>query len=461
MAEKKVKEKYNSSFPHVNIGTMGHVDHGKTTLTAAITKALSRIRLAKFKDYGDIDKAPEEKKRGITISTTHIEFETVSGLENYYRKMVLGEEVDEHSFNLQEGRHYGMIDCPGHADYIKNTITGAAQMDGVIVVVSSADGSMTQTKEHLLLARTIGIERVVVFINDKTSEGLDEETKALLEADIRSDLETYGYDKEGEEKTPIIVASALKALKGDTNEEIKILQLLEVVDNHITIPERDESKPFLMYIEDVFSITGSGTVVTGNPLQGKLRKGDEVEIVGLGPKKKSVVKGIEMFQKEMEEAKPGDTIGVCLRDIKLEEVRKGQALAAPGTVTPHKKFKAHAYILSKEERGRHTSFEDGYRPQFFTATINITGTVKLPSEKKVEPGSDIEFEVDLIEPVVIRKNDNFAMREGGITVGIAINGRTTINNGWEIQKFQAQLEKERLLNKFARNPLVEREKLQE
>ncbi|CAG8834567.1 5691_t:CDS:1, partial [Cetraspora pellucida] len=250
-----------------------------------------------------------------------------------------------------------------------------------------------------------------------TSEGLDEDTKSLLEDDIRADLQKYGYDKEGGERTPIIIASALKALKGDTNEESKILQLLEVVDKHITIPERDESKPFLMYIEDVFSITGQGTVVTGKVSQGKLKKGDEVEIVGFGPKKKSVVKGIEMFKKEVEEAKPGYDIGVCLRDIKHEEVRKGKVLAALGTITPHKKFTARAYILSKEERGRHSHFESGYRPQFFIFTADVTGTVELPAEKKVEPGSNIEFNVDLIEPVAIKKNDNFIMREGGITIG--------------------------------------------
>lgn len=417
MAEKKVKEKYDSSFSHVNIGTIGHVDHGKTTLAAAITEVLAKLELAQFKDYGDIDKAPEEKKRGITISTTHIEFRTISGLLNYYYQKVLGKEVEEKNFNLNQGRHYAMIDCPGHADYIKNMITGAAQMDGAIVVISSADGSMPQTEEHLLLAKKVGVKEVVVFINDKTTEGLDEDTKSLLEEDIRANLRKYGYDEEDKEKTPIIVASALKALKGDTNEETKILQLLEAVDNHIAIPERDENKPFLMYIEDVFSITGQGTVVTGKVQQGKLKKGDEVEIVGLGPKKKSVVKGIEMFRKEVEEAKPGYDIGICLRDIKHEEVRKGKVLAAPNTVTSHKKFIAQAYILSKEERGRHSAFHSGYRPQFFIFTADVTGTVELPAGKEVSPGSNIEFNVDLIEPVVLKKNDNFIMREGGITIG--------------------------------------------
>jgi elongation factor Tu len=397
MAEKKTtpagkKMKFDSSKPHINIGTIGHVDHGKTTLAAAITSVLAKQGRAAKKDYSEIDKAPEEKARGITIQTTHVEFES-------------------------ENRHYALIDCPGHADYIKNMITGAAQMDGAILVVSSADGAMPQTEEHMLLAKQIGVENIVVFINDKTSEGIDEDTKELLEGDIRSHLEKYGYDQEGKKITPIIFASALKALNGDSAEEEKILQLVKAIDEHIPIPERDETKPFLMYIEDIFSITGHGTVVTGKVQRGKLKKGDEVELVGLGQKKKSVVKGIEMFKKEVEEALPGYDIGVCLREIKHEEVRKGQVLAKPGTITPRKKFKAHAYILSKDERGRHTSFHNGYRPQFFISTIDITGTVELPSDKEVSPGSDIEFMVDLIDYVAIEKNDKFIMREGGHTVG--------------------------------------------
>jgi len=397
MAEKKTDTKgaqklFDRSLIHMNIGTIGHVDHGKTTLSAAITKVLSEKGWAKFLDYDRIDKAPEEKKRGITISTTHVEFRT-------------------------ETRHYALIDCPGHADYIKNMITGAAQMEGAILVVSSSDGAMPQTEEHLLLAKQIGVENIVVFINDKTSEGIDEETKELLEGDIRSHLEKYGYDKDGNKNTPIIFASALKALKGDVEEGKKILQLIEAIDKHIPIPERDENKPFLMYIEDMFTIGGQGTVVTGKVRRGKVKIGDKLEIIGFGAKKEAVVKGIEMFHKSLDEARPGDDVGINLRGVERGEVRKGQVLAFPGTITPHKKFIAHAYILSKGERGRHTSFQSGYRPQFFISTADITGTVDLPKDKEVSPGSDIEFTVELIDVIAIEKNDKFIMREGGHTVG--------------------------------------------
>src|SRR3954447_4400009 len=296
-------------------------------------------------------------------------------------------------------------------------ITGAAQMEGAILVVSSSDGAMPQTEEHLLLAKQIGVENIVVFINDKTSEGIDEETKELLEGDIRSHLEKHGYDKDGNKNTPIIFASALKALKGDAKEGENILKLIEAIDTHIPIPERDENKPFLMYIEDLFSIEGQGTVVTGKVRRGKLKVGDKVEIVGFGQKKEAVVKGIQMFHKNLEEAKPGDDVGINLRGIERKDVCKGQVLAVPGTITPHKKFTAHAYILSKDERGRHTTFQSGYRPQFFIFTADITGTIELPKDKEVTPGSDIEFTVDLIEAIAIEKNDKFIMREGGNTVG--------------------------------------------
>jgi len=296
-------------------------------------------------------------------------------------------------------------------------ITGAAQMEGAILVVSSSDGAMPQTEEHLLLAKQIGVENIVVFINDKTTVGIDADTKDLLEEDIRSHLTKHGYDKDGNKNTPIIFASALKALKGDAEEGKKILQLIDSIDNHIPVPERDENKPFLMYIEDMFTIGGQGTVVTGKVRRGKVKVGDKLEIVGFGAKKEAVVKGIEMFHKSLEEAQPGDDVGINLRGVERGEVRKGQVLAFPGTITPHKKFTAHAYILSKDERGRHTSFQSGYRPQFFIATADITGTVDLPKDKEVSPGSDIEFTVDLIEAIAIEKNDKFIMREGGHTVG--------------------------------------------
>jgi elongation factor Tu len=392
------KATFDSSKPHMNIGTIGHVDHGKTTLAAAITSVLSKRGKAEKKDYSEIDRAPEERKRGITINTTHVEFES-------------------------DKRHYALIDCPGHADYIKNMITGAAQMDGAILVVSSADGAMPQTEEHMLLAKQIGVPSVVVFINDKTTEGLDEDTKELLEGDIRSHLEKHGYDEEGKELTPIIFASALKALRGDENEEDKIVKLIEAVDNHMPLPEGDVNKPFLMYIEDVYIVKGQGPVATGKVKQGQLKVGDEVEIVGLGESKKCVVKGLEMFRKPLEVALPRYDVGVCLRgDFKdaKSEIRRGQVLSIPGTVKPAKKFSAHAYILSKEERGRHTGFKSGYRPQFFISTIDVTGTVNLDEGKIVTPGSNVEFTVELMDSVAIQKNDKFIMREGGITVGQGI-----------------------------------------
>jgi elongation factor Tu len=405
MAEKvKVKKKFDISKPHMNIGGIGHVDHGKTTLIAAITKYLAGQGQAKFKDYGEIDKAPEEKVRGITINASHIGFKTSK-------------------------RHYSWVDCPGHADYIKNMITGAAQMDGAVLICSAEDGAMAQTKEHLLLAKQIGIEYLVVFIN-KIDIVSDPEQLGLVQEEIKEELKKLGYEAE---KIPFIRGSALCALE-ERNPEIgekSILKLLEAVDNYIPIPPRDEEKPFLMYIEDVFfNIKGVGTVVSGKVQRGTLKKDDKLELVGLGETKEVVVKGMESFGDEVDEAKPGFDLAVNLnlRDAKKEEVRRGRVLAKPvkpgepWVVIPHKKFKAHTYILSKEERGRHTAFEDGYRPQFFIFTADVTGTVKVPKNEAgenllVKPGDNVELVIELIEPVVIEKNDRFTMREGGRTVG--------------------------------------------
>ncbi len=383
------KQKFDRSKPHVNIGTIGHVDHGKTTLTAAITNVLSKKGYADFVDYANIDKAPEERERGITINTAHVEYQT-------------------------DKRHYAHVDCPGHADYVKNMITGAAQMDGAILVIAATDGVMAQTREHILLARQVGVPRMVVFMN-KCDMVDDAELLDLVEMEIRELLTEYGYDGEN---TPIIRGSALKALEGDEKYEQAILDLMDAVDNWIETPVRDTDKPFLMPIEDVFTITGRGTVVTGRVERGQLKLNDEVEIVGLKDTKKSVVTGIEMFRKQLDYAEAGDNAGVLLRGISREDVERGQVLAKPGTVTPHKKFKAQVYILSKEEGGRHTPFFTNYRPQFYFRTTDVTGVIELPAGvDMVMPGDNVEMTVELIAPIAIENGTKFSIREGGRTVG--------------------------------------------
>ena len=383
------KQKFDRSKPHVNIGTIGHVDHGKTTLTAAITNVLSKKGYADFVDYANIDKAPEERERGITINTAHVEYQT-------------------------DKRHYAHVDCPGHADYVKNMITGAAQMDGAILVIAATDGVMAQTREHILLARQVGVPRIVVFMN-KCDMVDDAELLDLVEMEIRELLTEYGYDGEN---TPIIRGSALKALEGDEKYEQAILDLMDAVDNWIETPVRDTDKPFLMPIEDVFTITGRGTVVTGRVERGQLKLNDEVEIVGLKDTKKSVVTGVEMFRKQLDHAEAGDNAGVLLRGISREDVERGQVLAKPGTVTPHKKFKAQVYILSKEEGGRHTPFFTNYRPQFYFRTTDVTGVIELPAGvDMVMPGDNVEMTVELIAPIAIENGTKFSIREGGRTVG--------------------------------------------
>ena len=383
------KEKFDRSKPHVNIGTIGHVDHGKTTLTAAITKCLAEKGMAKFEDYADIDKAPEERERGITINTAHVEYST-------------------------DKRHYAHVDCPGHADYVKNMITGAAQMDGAILVIAATDGPMAQTREHILLSRQVGVPRMVVFMN-KCDMVDDEELLDLVEMEIRELLSEYGYDGDN---TPIIRGSALKALEGDPAWTSKIDELMEAVDTWIETPQRDTDKPFLMPIEDVFTITGRGTVVTGRVERGQLKLNDEVEIVGIKETKKSVVTGIEMFRKQLDYAEAGDNAGVLLRGISREEVERGQVLAKPGTVTPHTKFRAQVYVLSKEEGGRHTPFFSNYRPQFYFRTTDITGVIELPEgTEMVMPGDNVEMTVELIAPIAIENGTKFSIREGGRTVG--------------------------------------------
>ena len=383
------KEKFDRSKPHVNIGTIGHVDHGKTTLTAAITKRLAEKGQAKFEDYADIDKAPEERERGITINTAHVEYET-------------------------DKRHYAHVDCPGHADYVKNMITGAAQMDGAILVLAATDGPMAQTKEHILLARQVGVPRIVVFMN-KCDMVDDPEMLDLVEMDVRELLSKYGYDGDN---TPVIRGSALKALEGDPKWEAKIDELMDAVDEWIPTPERDNTKPFLMSIEDVFTITGRGTVVTGRVERGELKLNDEVEIVGLKPTQKKVVTGIEMFRKQLDFAEAGDNAGVLLRGISREQVQRGQVLAKPGTVTPHTKFEAQVYVLSKEEGGRHTPFFSNYRPQFYFRTTDVTGVVTLPEgTEMVMPGDNVNMSVELIAPIAIENGTKFSIREGGRTVG--------------------------------------------
>ena len=383
------KEKFDRSKPHVNIGTIGHVDHGKTTLTAAITKRLAEKGQAKFEDYAYIDKATEERERGITINTAHVEYET-------------------------DKRHYAHVDCPGHADYVKNMITGAAQMDGAILVLAATDGPMAQTKEHILLARQVGVPRIVVFMN-KCDMVDDPEMLDLVEMDVRELLSKYGYDGDN---TPVIRGSALKALEGDPKWEAKIDELMDAVDEWIPTPERDNTKPFLMSIEDVFTITGRGTVVTGRVERGELKLNDEVEIVGLKPTQKTVVTGIEMFRKQLDFAEAGDNAGVLLRGISREQVQRGQVLAKPGTVTPHTKFEAQVYVLSKEEGGRHTPFFSNYRPQFYFRTTDVTGVVTLPEgTEMVMPGDNVNMSVELIAPIAIENGTKFSIREGGRTVG--------------------------------------------
>ncbi|MBE3591269.1 MAG: elongation factor Tu [Firmicutes bacterium] len=387
------KQKFERKKPHVNIGTIGHVDHGKTTLTAAITLVLSKQGHAEYKPYDQIDNAPEEKERGITINTSHVEYET-------------------------EKRHYAHVDCPGHADYIKNMITGAAQMDGAILVVSAADGPMPQTREHILLARQVGVPAIVVFLN-KCDMVDDPELLELVELEVRELLSSYDFP--GDE-VPVIRGSALKALEGDPEYEKKILELMEAVDNYIPTPVRDVDKPFLMPVEDVFTITGRGTVTTGRVERGKVKVGDEVEIVGLAEKpRKTVVTGVEMFRKLLDEAVAGDNIGTLLRGIDKDDVERGQVLAKPGSINPHTVFDAEVYVLTKEEGGRHTPFFNGYRPQFYFRTTDVTGTIHLPEGvEMVMPGDNVKMRVELITPIAIEEGLRFAIREGGRTVGAGV-----------------------------------------
>ena len=383
------KQKFDRSKPHVNIGTIGHVDHGKTTLTAAITKRQAEKFGGEFVDYANIDKAPEERERGITINTAHVEYQT-------------------------EKRHYAHVDCPGHADYVKNMITGAAQMDGAILVVSATDGPMPQTREHILLSRQVGVPKMVVFIN-KCDMVDDPELLDLVEMEIRELLTEYGFDGDN---TPVIRGSALKALEGDEKYVKAIDELMDAVDAWIDTPVRDTEKPFLMSIEDVFTITGRGTVVTGRVERGILKLNDEVEIVGLKDTKKTVVTGIEMFRKSLDFAEAGDNAGVLLRGINRDDVERGQVLAKPGTVTPHKKFKAEVYVLSKEEGGRHTPFFSNYRPQFYFRTTDVTGVIELPAGvEMVMPGDNVSITVELITKIAIENGTEFSIREGGRTVG--------------------------------------------
>ncbi len=388
------KEKFERNKPHVNVGTIGHVDHGKTTLTAAITKYCATKGLAQFMAYDQIDKAPEERERGITIATAHVEYST-------------------------EKRHYAHVDCPGHADYVKNMITGAAQMDGAILVVSAADGPMPQTREHILLARQVGVPYVVVYLN-KVDMVDDKELLDLVELEVRELLSEYEFP--GNE-TPIIKGSALKALEGDAGDlgTPSIQRLLDAVDSYIPTPKRQTDKPFLMPVEDVFSISGRGTVATGRIERGIVKVGEEVEIVGLRPTTKTVVTGVEMFRKLLDEGQAGDNVGALLRGLKREDVERGQVLAKPGSITPHTKFKAEIYVLTKEEGGRHTPFFNGYRPQFYFRTTDVTGSVQLPQGvEMVMPGDNITMTVELITPIAMEKELRFAIREGGRTVGAGV-----------------------------------------
>jgi len=388
------KQKFERKKPHLNIGTIGHVDHGKTTLTAAITKVLEKQGKAKFMAYDQIDKAPEERERGVTINIAHVEYET-------------------------DKRHYAHVDCPGHADYIKNMITGAAQMDGAILVVSAADGPMPQTREHILLARQVGVPAIVVYLN-KADMVDDKELLDLVELEVRELLSKYKFPGDD---TPIVVGSALKALEGDTSElgEGSIAKLMEAVDSFIQEPVRAIDKPFIMPVEDVFTISGRGTVVTGRVERGIIKVGEEIEIVGFRATQKTVATGVEMFRKLLDEGQAGDNIGVLLRGTKREEVERGQVLAKPGSITPHTRFSAEAYVLTKEEGGRHTPFFNGYRPQFYFRTTDVTGVVKLPQgTEMVMPGDNINVEIELITPVAMDEGLKFAIREGGKTVGAGI-----------------------------------------
>jgi len=391
------KAKFERTKPHVNIGTIGHVDHGKTTLTAAITRVLSNKGWAEFKAFDQIDNAPEERERGITIATAHVEYES-------------------------DNRHYAHVDCPGHADYVKNMITGAAQMDGAILVVSAADGPMPQTREHILLARQVGVPYIVVFLN-KADMVDDKELLELVELEVRELLSSYEFPGDD---IPIVTGSALQALecgcgKEDCDKCKPILDLVAEVDGYIPEPERDVDKPFLMPIEDVFSISGRGTVVTGRVERGIVKVGDEIEIVGISDTSKTVVTGVEMFRKLLDQGQAGDNIGALLRGTKKEDVERGQVLAKPGSITPHTKFKAEAYILSKEEGGRHTPFFKGYRPQFYFRTTDVTGVVTLPENvEMVMPGDNVSMEVELIMPIAMEKELRFAIREGGRTVGAGV-----------------------------------------
>ena len=383
------KEKFERTKPHVNIGTIGHVDHGKTTLTAAITKVLAEKGLSEARSFDSIDNAPEEKERGITINTAHVEYQTAN-------------------------RHYAHVDCPGHADYVKNMVTGAAQMDGAIIVVAATDGPMPQTREHILLARQVNVPRLVVFMN-KCDQVDDPEMLELVEMDMRELLSQYDYDGDN---TPVIQGSALGALEGDPKWVEKVMELMDAVDTWIPLPPRDVDKPFLMPVEDVFSITGRGTVATGRIEAGRVKVGDEVQILGLGADKKSVVTGVEMFRKILDEGEAGDNVGLLLRGIDKDEIKRGMVICHPGQVKPHDHFKAQVYILKKEEGGRHTPFHDKYRPQFYIRTLDVTGEITLPEGvEMVMPGDNVEIDVKLITPVAMDNGLRFAIREGGRTVG--------------------------------------------
>ncbi len=389
------KEKFDRSKPHVNVGTIGHVDHGKTTLTAAITQTLGKKFGGEMRSFDEIDNAPEERERGITIATSHVEYET-------------------------EGRHYAHVDCPGHADYIKNMITGAAQMDGAILVVSAADGPMPQTREHILLARQVGVPYIVVALN-KADMVDDEELLELVELEVRELLSEYEFPGDD---IPVVKVSALNALNGDAAAEEQILELMQAVDDYVPLPERDVDKPFLMPVEDVFTITGRGTVATGRVERGIINVNDEVDIVGMQPQiEKTVVTGVEMFRKLLDQGQAGDNIGALLRGVKREDIQRGQVLAKPGSITPHTKFKAQVYVLSKEEGGRHTPFVNGYRPQFYFRTTDVTGVIQLlDGAEMIMPGDNAVLEVELIVPIAMEDGLRFAIREGGRTVGA---GRVT------------------------------------
>jgi elongation factor Tu len=384
------KEKFDRSKPHVNIGTIGHVDHGKTTLTAAITMVLHKKGLSEIRDFDSIDNAPEEKERGITINTAHVEYQT-------------------------EKRHYAHVDCPGHADYVKNMVTGAAQMDGAIIVVAATDGPMPQTREHILLARQVNVPKLVVFMN-KVDMVEDEEILELVEMEIRELLSFYQFDGDN---TPVIRGSALGAMNGEPKWEDKVMELMDAVDTWIPLPPRDIDKPFLMPVEDVFSITGRGTVATGRIETGKIHTGDELQLIGLGAEgRKTVCTGVEMFRKILDDGQAGDNVGLLLRGVDKKEIKRGQILAKPGSITPHKRFKAEVYVLKKEEGGRHTPFHNKYRPQFYIRTLDVTGEIHLPEGREmVMPGDNVSVEVELIYAVAMSPGLRFAIREGGRTVG--------------------------------------------